>query len=756
MSEKLGVQLRRFAAGRDGGIDLVNNVCKKDIIVQVKHYIKTDISGLLSSLKKEIPKVEELKPNQYYICCSKELSSEKVKEVYLMFSDYMESDKNIITLNEIDNFLAQPENIDILRRHYKLWISSTNILQDIYSNDIFIDCEVLLSNIHLDEKLFVQTVSYDRALECLSKNGTLFITGDPGVGKTVTSKMLILYYAANGYRVRYTTDGADLSAIKRSLSQSREAKEIILLDDCFGQAYFNMKETQGNELLALIKHVNLSKNKRLILNSRVTIYREAQAKTPELVRSFENKEYKVHIIDMSAMSNIEKAKILYNHLYFNNIQDEYFASIKQNKNYRKVVDHPNYNPRIIEFVSNPNRYSDVPSKCYCDFIFEHLNNPDKVWDDEYERKLSKADRMLLTTLFSLTNTAVPLEIVMQCFNARIQGLPDIDMTINQFQNSFSRLQQAFIKMVDEKNKPMLSMINPSVNDYISSRINTNIIEKNDLINTATSVMQLKKLLTLDEFRAKIISAFNDGSIINYYFKSDEEKSAFITYFISFNNILNMHYQRYIFSYLSNLKTVNIFEKQVLLPVEIFENLLDDDVCAFYKIDVYLADFDILKKALSVFDLTDLVDAINYCYNLYKDKEGFISVCLNVIREAIESYCDYVDVDEFDLDIQELIEDSYDVIHYGDGEYYKELDKYALEDNIERSVEEMVKDQILEYLSKLPDELCKPSSFIDDVYIYVSGAGDLAESCLKHDDYDDDRYTGSLNSDYSEIDLIFNR
>ncbi len=756
MSEKLGVQLRRFAAGRDGGIDLVDNVLKKNIIIQVKHYVKTDISGLISSLKKEIHKVEELRPNQYYICCSKELSSEKVQEIYAMFSDYMESDTNIITLNEIDNFLALPENIDILRRHYKLWISSTNILQDIYSNDIFIDCEVLLSNIHLDERLFVQTVAYDRALESLSKNKTLFITGDPGVGKTVTSKMLVLYYAANGYRVRYTTDGADLSALKRALSQSREAKEIILLDDCFGQAYFNMKETQGNELLSLIKHVNLSRNKRLILNSRVTIYREAQAKTPGLVRSFENKEYKVHIIDMSAMSNIEKAKILYNHLYFNNIKDEYFASIKQNKNYRKVLDHPNYNPRIVEFVSNPNKYLDVPPSCYFDFIFEHLNNPDKVWDDEYERKLSKADRMLLTTLFSLTDTTVPLELVMQCYNARIQDFPDIDMTINQFQNSLSRLQQAFIKMVDEKNKPMLSMINPSVNDYISSRINANTVEKSDLINTATSVMQLKKLLTPHEFRSKMISAFNDGSILNYYFKSDEEKSAFITYFISFNKILNIHYQRHIFSYLSNVKSVNIYEKQVVLPIEIFEDLLDDDVCTFYKIDGFLSDFDILKKALSVFDLRDLVDAINYCYNVYKNKEGFISICQNVIREVIKLYCDCVDVDEFDLDIQELIEDSYDVIYCGDEEYYKELDKYTLTDNIESSVKEMVKDEILECLSKLPAELCMLASLIDDVYIDVSGAGDLADSYIKNDSYDDDRYTESPKSDYSEIDLIFNR
>jgi len=756
MSKKLGIELRRFAAGRDGGIDLTDNLFKKNIIVQVKHYTNTDISGLISSLKKEIPKVDELKPNQYYICCSKELSAAKVADIYAMFSDYMESGANIITLIEIDDFLARPENIDIVRKHYKLWISSTNILQDIYSNDIFIDCEVLLSNIHLDERFFVQTVAYDRALECLLKKKTLFITGDPGVGKTITSKMLVLYYATNGYRVRYTTDGADLSALKRSLSQSKEVKEIILLDDCFGQAYFNMKETQGNELLSLIKHVNLSKNKCLILNSRVTIYREAQTRTPELVRSFDNKEYKVHIIDMSAMSNIEKAKILYNHLYFNNIKDEYFESIKQNKNYRKIVDHPNYNPRIIEFVSNPYRYSDVPSSRYFDFVLGHLNHPSKVWDDEYERKLSKIDRILLTTLFSLTDTTAPLDLVKQCFNARIQSMSDVDITVNQFQNSLLRLQQAFIRIVDEKNKRTLSMINPSVNDYIASRINTNTVEKRDLIDTATSVMQYKKMLTQNEFKYKMFSAFNDCSILNCFFDGDEEKAAFITYFISFNKILDIRYQQYIFSYLSNIKNVNIYEKQAALAIRVFEHLLDCDVCEFYKIDGFLSDFDILEKILFYFNLGDLIDAINYCHNLFEGGEEFISICKNIIKEAVELYCSYVDAEEFDLYIGDFVEDTYEVVYYGDGEYYEKPDIDTATQHIEDSIKDKVKEEIWDCLNNLPEELCMLASLMDEVYIGVSGAEDIVKSYLRNDYDDDDRYHGTPQSNYSEIDLIFDR
>ena len=62
MTKKLDRSLRRYAAGRDGGIDLSDTAVSPDIIVQVKYYQKTDAAGLIASLKKEIEKVEALKP----------------------------------------------------------------------------------------------------------------------------------------------------------------------------------------------------------------------------------------------------------------------------------------------------------------------------------------------------------------------------------------------------------------------------------------------------------------------------------------------------------------------------------------------------------------------------------------------------------------------------------------------------------------------------------------------------------------------
>ncbi len=94
MSKKLKKDLRKFAPGKDGGIDLVDDLDTKNIIVQVKHYTKTSNSGLINSLKKELPKVKKLNPSQYYICCSRELTPDNISEIYDVFKDYIESTKN--------------------------------------------------------------------------------------------------------------------------------------------------------------------------------------------------------------------------------------------------------------------------------------------------------------------------------------------------------------------------------------------------------------------------------------------------------------------------------------------------------------------------------------------------------------------------------------------------------------------------------------------------------------------------------------
>ena len=74
MQKKLGVPLQIFARGRDGGIDITDDTVSKNVVIQVKHYINSKYSDLISSLKKEVSKVAELKPKKYYVCCALELT----------------------------------------------------------------------------------------------------------------------------------------------------------------------------------------------------------------------------------------------------------------------------------------------------------------------------------------------------------------------------------------------------------------------------------------------------------------------------------------------------------------------------------------------------------------------------------------------------------------------------------------------------------------------------------------------------------
>lgn len=157
MERKLSMNLRIYTSGRDRGIDLSDYEIPHQTIVQIKHYMNSTYSSLKTSLGNEIKKVEKLNPRSYYICVSKSLTEANTEDIYEMFANYMDSTNNIVDLKEIDAFLADESNSDILRKHYKLWLHSTGILSEIYNQNIFIDCEALLSNIDIEKKVLLQS-----------------------------------------------------------------------------------------------------------------------------------------------------------------------------------------------------------------------------------------------------------------------------------------------------------------------------------------------------------------------------------------------------------------------------------------------------------------------------------------------------------------------------------------------------------------------------------------------------------------------
>ena len=753
MQRKLGVEMRRFAAGRDGGIDLVDNVDHPNVIVQVKHYIKSPPSQLMNSLKKELPKVKKYSPSQYYVCCAKELTPQNIESIHSMFSDYMESDQNIITLNEIEDFLQDPQNIDVLEKHYKLWIESTGVLQNALAGDIFVDCEALLADIDRDKKLFVRTRVFDRALELLAKDKTLFIVGDPGVGKSMTSKMLVLHYAANNYRVRYTSNNADFSALKKSLSRDPDTKEIILIDDCFGQAYFDLRDSQNNDLLALIKYIHFCRNKRLILNSRVTIFQEAKERKRELVSSFENNEFGVYILDVSAMDGLEKAKILYNHLYMNGIDADYFSDIKKDRRYRRIISHPNYNPRIIEFVCNPNRYAGIEAHNYYQFIKRNLDNPSEVWKDEYERRLKPVDRILLLTVFSLSDAAVDENIVKTCFEAWIKNNPSIDRTVNQYGASLRRLLDGFLHIVDERGRRKIGVVNPSVNDYLNARISNDPAEREFLLRNICSIRQFSRLLPRDELNALMKKKLEKGEVDAFVFDSAAQKTKLISYFVAVCQVKNKRYMELVHTYLKEPSGVFLNDKVIATPTSVLKRLINSPLCEYYELESVTAEID-LEWLLEDEELDDIIEMINILSPLFsgESRDRFIQCSSDAVSDAIDAYCDDVDASNYDPDVSGAIELSSDVTEYG-----LEFDHEMAERIIEEEIEDIVEDEICELINELPTDIKNSKNYDAGISIFVSGVESLIENYFSEASSDYDKYKDDLPTYATdEIDRIFER
>lgn len=197
--------------------------------------------------------------------------------------------------------------------------------------------------------------------------------------------------------------------MKNTISYNISKKELIFLDDFLGQHYLNIKETIPNEIKSLISFIEKTPSKKIILNSRVSILNEARKNYSIFDKTMNSHETNKYLINLDLMSTLEKARILFNHLCYLDIPVEYIERIKENNNYLKIIKHVNYNPRIIEHVTSSNVIKNIENGKYIENIFESLNNPMYVWDDEFTKRLDEADRIFMFTLYSLTDNTIPIE-----------------------------------------------------------------------------------------------------------------------------------------------------------------------------------------------------------------------------------------------------------------------------------------------------------------------------------------------------------
>jgi hypothetical protein len=501
LQKELGVTLEAFKKGKDGGIDARYSTVKDDnnIIIQAKHYLKSGPNKLISALKKELPKVKKLKPENYIISTSVELSPNQKKEIKDIFKGYVKRSGDIYDGKLLNNLLGKFPEVE--KDNFKLWMSSINILETVLNKANFIHSTLFKEEIADEMRLYVETPSLSESFEKLGENNFIVITGEPGVGKTFLAKALILNLLKDEYELVHIQDNNINEHTK--MMKLNDEKQVFFLDDFLGSnSYDIFKSNYDSEILQFIKRIQKGKNKLLILTSRTNILQEGKTKIVRLNEgTFLKSEYEVNV---RKYNSFIKAQVLYNHLFFNLDDEILYDKIRENKFYKKIIQHKNFNPRLIEYITKPDNLEDQDRQDYLNYIYERLENPDYIWERPYNN-LNFESKIFLHTLSSFPGSRVNEKYFKKAFFNRLKYETKHNNYVQEpdvYTNSLRILNDCFIKretiekQYSSNTVTYIDFANPGIKDFIIQSI---FNEEENIVNLIKSSFYIEQLEEVSSF-----------------------------------------------------------------------------------------------------------------------------------------------------------------------------------------------------------------------------------------------------------------
>lgn len=509
LNKEFNLNLKSYPKGRDKGIDLRQSSpkTKNEIIVQVKHFVDSRFPTLKSKLiKEELPKIKLLNPKRYILATSLSLSTSQKDTLIQELFPFIKSEDDIISRIEINEYLANHRRIII--KYTRLWFSDAAVLEHLLNNGTENKSRVFLELLSKKAKFYVYPSILNDANKKLRKNKILLIIGQPGVGKSTLAEIQLLELSRKEFKVHIVDD---LEEAERVFSNEKE-KQVFYFDDFLGSKYSEILNVSTSEtrLIRFLERVDSTPNKYVILTTRTIILNYATENYDKINKIKSNlKKYELKV---EQYSKFERAKILYNHLFFKKLDDAYLNEIRRNKFYFTIIQNKNYTPRLIEFISDKFHLNDVNPENYQQFIIEILKHPKETWKHSFHKQISSIERAFILTMFTFSEQ-IDINTLRKAFEARMKYEKKKHNQIiepNQFEISLKLLLNGFIVNTiynyDENNESKLSFINPSLTDYIVKYISETPGELKAILSS------IKYYKQLDRFKSEFTKTVLDSEI----------------------------------------------------------------------------------------------------------------------------------------------------------------------------------------------------------------------------------------------------
>jgi ATPase family associated with various cellular activities (AAA). len=527
-----------FAEGKDMGADFRYSESKNYIlIVQCKRY--KSYNNLVYVLKKETNKIKKKNFSTYLLVTSLDLTAANKDKIVEVFENKIYP-KNIVTKGDLNYLLGLPINHHIEFKYPELWMKSINVHQKIFhlgilNHSSFIGDELLFSLLN-----FVPIKQYDQVINHLEYNNIVIISGNPGIGKTTLSHAVISHYI---YFKKYQL--IDLSYRKIQEAESllyNDESSIFFIDDFLGHIKLDKNNDYAQLLLFLIKKIENSSNKKLIITSREYILRQANRDLFPINEI--STTISKYIIELNTFTRRIRTEILYNYIKTSKIPIHYINNLL-NSDYKKIIDHKNYNPRIIEKLTNEKvlRNLQIEDNSFYSYFIENLNNPLRVWQDVYDNLPNKLYKLTIIIRFLIKGN-LPVENLEKAINSIIENSKEYQsFSYDDFEYIMRDLEGTLFSFKDgvdelkEEEYTLIEFQNPSIIDFIDSFIWKKNYWLNLIIKNAIYFEQLFNFELTDiiknntslskSFRDKILRDFHNLTNANIgYFEYDTQETTF--------------------------------------------------------------------------------------------------------------------------------------------------------------------------------------------------------------------------------------